>query len=210
MKKTVLSKISTLFLGLFLAIFLAGCKEDKKTQEKELKSFSVGEEITLKSVIGNEVTIIRTEKGFKLKDEDKILMIDIFATFCEPCKDEAPHLMDYQIRNSDEFFMIGLIMFEDLSDEYIIENFIKKYNAYYFIANSKSNENDAITQQILKDINYQRALSIPFKVVYDENGVIQNLTNNENILAKPRNFYLGSVNTKTIEDDIKRIKSGSN
>lgn len=202
-----------LLITAFLALFLVGCgAEDSKSKENTTSSsfnkkeaFKIGDEIILKSVTGNEVTIVRTDKGFKLKDSDKILMIDIFATFCDPCKSEAPHLMDFQLNNSDNFFMIGLIQFENVTNEHILDNFIKAYNAYYFIANSDINPNEKLVNQILDDINYQRALTIPFKVVYNKDGVNELVTNNENYSASPRKYYVGALKTKLLEDDISRM-----
>ncbi|QKF65011.1 hypothetical protein [Campylobacter corcagiensis] len=197
-------------LAAFLTLFLVGCGNEEKQSADSVAGankeyFKIGDEITLKSVTGSDATIIRTDKGFKLKGSDKILMIDIFATFCDPCKSEAPHLMDFQLNNSDDFFMIGLIHFEDVDNEHILNNFMKPYNAYYFIANGDVNPNDKLVSQILTDINYQRALTIPFKVVYNKDGVTELVTNNENISASPRKYYVGALKTKLLEDDISRM-----
>ena len=194
------------FIALFLmALFaLNGCNQDKTTQTQIEQSnyYKTGDEIELTSIIGTKATIIRTENGFKLKDSDKILMLDIFGTYCAPCQKEAPHLMDFQLKNADKFMIIGLIHFEDVSDEYVLENFSKKYNAYYFIANSK--ENSKIIDHILNDINYNRALSIPFKVVLKD-GIYQSLSDNINGTTVGNKFYLGEVSTSTISQDIDKI-----
>lgn len=194
------------FIALFLVAFLAlsGCNDDKSntTQLTQSNSYKTGDEIELTSIIGSKATIVRTENGFKLKDSDKILMIDIFGTYCAPCQKEAPHLMDFQLKNADKFMIIGLIHFEDVNDEYVLENFSKKYNAYYFIANSK--ENSKIIDQILNDINYNRALSIPFKAVL-KNGKYQSLSDNLNGTVVGNKFYLGEVSTNIISQDIDKI-----
>lgn len=194
------------FIALFLVAFLAlsGCSNEQSntTQLTQSNSYKTGDEIELTSIIGSKATIVRTENGFKLKDSDKILMIDIFGTYCAPCQKEAPHLMDFQLKNADKFMIIGLIHFEDVNDEYVLENFSKKYNAYYFIANSK--ENSKIIDQILNDINYNRALSIPFKVVL-KNGKYQSLSDNLNDTVVGNKFYLGEVSTNIISQDIDKI-----
>ena len=160
-------KFFKFILAVFLSFFVFGCGEDEPksvVESAKFEPFKTGEKINLKSVVGNEITLVRTEKGFKLDGSNKILMLDIFGTYCEPCKAEAPHLMDFSLKNSEDFMLVGLIHFENISDKEIIENFVKKYNAYYFIANSSQNER--IVKQILSDIEYKRALSIPFKVVF--------------------------------------------
>ena len=90
------------FIALFLVAFLAlsGCSNEQSntTQLTQSNSYKTGDEIELTSIIGSKATIIRTENGFKLKDSDKILMIDIFGTYCAPCQKEAPHLMDFNLK----------------------------------------------------------------------------------------------------------------
>lgn len=175
-------------------------------EEVAFMPFKTGERFTLKSVVGGEVTIERTEKGFKLADSDKILMFDIFGTYCQPCRIEAPHLMDFQLKNSADFLMVGLIYFEDITDAQVIENFTKKFNAYYFISNSKQNER--IVGQILSDIGYRHALSIPFKVVLKD-GKYQRLTDINEGDERGKPYYLGMVDTDVIKSDIARIKNGN-
>lgn len=185
---------------IFLAIFTLGC--DQETKEQIYKSFTTNEEINLKSVTGGNLTLIRTNGGFKIKNSDKILLIDIFGTYCAPCQAEAPMLSEFTIKNSDKFEMVALTHFEDVNDEFVIENFVKKYNAYYFISNDKE-KNSRIISQIENDTKYEKALALPFKVVY-KNGVEQNLTNNETTRGF-RNFYIGKVGKEILQNDIKRI-----
>lgn len=102
--------------------------------------------------------------------------------------------------------MVGLIYFEDITDAQVIENFTKKFNAYYFIANSKQNER--IVGQILSDIDYRHALSIPFKVVLKD-GKYQRLTDINEGDERGKPYYLGMVDTDVIKSDIARIKDGN-
>lgn len=184
-----------------MAIFMIGCDEETTSvTQSSFSPYKQGEKVTLKSVAGGEVTLIRDEKGFKIDGSSKILMFDIFGTYCDPCRAEAPHLMDFQLKNSENFMMIGLIHFEDISDEQVLNTFTKKYNAYYFISNSK--ENDRLISQILDDISYKHALSIPFKVVLKD-GKYQNLTNLAG--GSDVNYYLGAVSTDTIQKDFNKI-----
>ncbi|MCD8476818.1 MAG: TlpA family protein disulfide reductase, partial [Sulfurospirillum sp.] len=61
--------------------------------------------------------------------------------------------MDFQLQNSDDVMLIGLNFLEEVSDEYVIENFAAKYNAYYFISNSPKNKK--VVETILQDIAYK-------------------------------------------------------
>lgn len=200
-----------LILAITLVIFFIGCQNQESTNNAQAntpKQIKVGEEITLNSVFDSNITIVRTQNGFKLKDSNKIIMFDIFGTFCEPCRAEASNLMDYQLKNSNDMMMIGLIHFENITDKEIIENFSKKYNAYYFITNSDRNAD--IIDQILKDIDYKDALQIPFKVVLKD-GKYQKLSDNLHKNSKEmKNFYLGYVTVPLLQNDLERIKNASN
>ncbi len=136
------------------------------------------------------------------------ILFDIFATFCPPCKKEAPHLMDFANKNAHAFKLIGLITFEEVADEFVVENFIKQFGAYYFIANSAQNER--LIWQILRDIGYNERLQIPFKVVL-KGGQYQLLRDNlDNATraagsVRDQKFWLGAITTEQIARDFGEI-----
>ena len=200
-----MKKLLLILLCAFALVFL-GC--DKNESESyslgEYAPFKDGEEISLKSVSGASVSLVRTDKGFVLKGSDKIVMLDIFGTFCEPCKAEAPHLMDYQL-NHDDFMLIGLITFEQISDKDVIEKFIKPFNAYYFIAN-EGEKNERLISQVLADIDYDSALSLPFKVVLKD-GKYELLSDNLGERGgKEALYYLGAVSSELVAKDLEKIR----
>lgn len=209
-----MKKILVLFILGFLFI---GCdkKQEQSVDEsnageshfvdyEKIEPFKVGDEITLKSVNGGEKTLVRVEKGFVLKgDEQKIIMFDIFGTFCPPCKEEAPKLMQLQLKNKDDMLLVGLIMFEKVTDKYIVENFASLYNAYYFISNST--QNARILSTIVKDIDYQKIIQLPFKVVL-KNGNYQSLSDVWGSSDGVK-YYIGAVNMQIIQADLDEIKN---
>ena len=200
-----MKKLLLVLLCAFALVFL-GC--DKNESESyslgEYAPFKDGEEISLKSVSGASISLVRTDKGFVLKGSDKIVMLDIFGTFCAPCKSEAPHLMDYQL-NHDDFMLIGLITFEQISDKDVIEKFIKPFNAYYFIAN-EGEKNERLISQVLADIGYDSALSLPFKVVL-KGGKYELLSDNLGERGgKEALYYLGAVSSELVAKDLEKIR----
>lgn len=208
-----LSRASFLAKVLFCVVLALSCfvltacggGGEKSEEDISLKPFVAGEKLTLTDVTKSQnITLVRTAEGFVLdgKDEKKSIMFDIFATYCPPCQKEAPHLMDFGLKNSDDFKIVGLISFEEVTDEYVVEKFVKKYGAYYFIANNKNNER--LINQILRDISYKESLQIPFKVVLS-GGTYQTLTDNLGS-GKKQKFYLGEVSTEVIKQDFLRIK----
>lgn len=200
-------KIKFLLLSalLILGVF-SGCSEEKVVNDFEFKEFEEGEQITLQSVMDKQLVLVRQNGGFViLNDEKKVLMVDIFGTFCAPCKEEAPHLTQLWRKNADKFTLIGLTHFESVSDDEV-RNFANNYGAFYFISNQKQNER--LVKQILKDINYQNMEQLPFKVVL-KNGVYQSV---QDFWSKGKKvkFYLGKVPTSLMEEDLKGILGQKN
>ena len=188
------------------AIFLAGCGEDETAKAPvKIEGYKTGEEIALKSVFGKDLTLKRVEGGFVIKgEEDKILMFDIFGTFCPPCQKEAPDLTKFQIDNLNDFTIVALTHFENITNEYVVENFAQKYNAFYFISND-AKINDRLAAQILEDIKYERLESVPIKMVL-KGGVYQELTDVDS--GKPGvKYYLGGIHIDAMTKDYERIKN---
>jgi thiol-disulfide isomerase/thioredoxin len=197
-------RYTKLILAGLIALLLSACGNEEVVQKKEeTKGFKIGEKIELQSVMGSKIELVRTEKGFVLaNDAKKILIFDIFGTFCQPCKNEASNLMDFQLKNADDVMIVALSHFETVTNEYIVDNFSSKYNAYYFIVNDPRNK--IIVETILDDIKYTEQLKIPFKVVLKD-GIYQKLTdiyegNTEN------RYYIGEVPIHIIQNDIDKLK----
>ena len=202
MKKT----IKAIFAALACAIFLAGCGEDETAKAPvKIEGYKMGEEIVLKSVFGKDLTLKRVDGGFVIKgEEDKILMFDIFGTFCPPCQKEAPDLTKFQIENLNDFTIVALTHFENVTNEYVVENFAQKYNAFYFISND-INTNDRLAAQILEDIKYERLESVPIKMVL-KGGVYQELTDVDSGKFGVK-YYLGGIRLDAMTKDYERIKN---
>ncbi len=189
-------------VSLALVFSFIGCGVKDGSASKSV--YKDGERIELTSVMGSKVTLLRKNGGFVLEgDESKILMLDIFGTFCKPCQEEASSLMDFQIKHEKDILLIGFNFLETVTNQYVVDNFSSKFNAYYFIVNSP--ENSKIVNTITQDIEYRQALQVPFKVVLKD-GKYQNLTdiyeNNPN-----NKFYIGAVKIDVIQKDMKKIKS---
>ena len=189
-----------LALSLCLWAFVA-CSKEEVVNDFVFDEFKLGEKVALQSINGATITLVRAEKGFFVEgEEDKVLMMDFFGTFCAPCKEEAAHLTQLYKKNAKEFILIGLTHFEDVSDE-VVQKFASDYGAFYFLSNSK--QNARIIAQVLKDINYQNMEQLPFKVVF-KNGSYQSVQDFWNKGGRV-NFYLGKVPTELMQEDLNAI-----
>lgn len=191
------------YLAIVFALFLMfGCASQEETIPKS-SALKVGESVELTSVYGVKIKLKRVEGGLVQEGkENAVLIFDIFGTFCEPCKKEAPALMNLQLKYISNMTLIGLSYFEEVDEKYIIENFAKPYNAHYFIAKNSA-ANKALADTITEDIKYKSLISLPFKVVLkdgkyrDVTDVWENKTDNK--------YYIGAIDTAVIEKDLKRI-----
>ncbi|MCK9454113.1 MAG: thioredoxin domain-containing protein [Sulfurimonas sp.] len=196
--------IYTLF-AIFTILVFTGCDEKPKEEPPLVKEHTTVEQssYTIEDVSsGAKYVLKREDGGFVVEGhEDKVIMFDMYATYCPPCRKEAPHLTALQTKYSDKLLIIALNTFEDVSDLYIDDNFRYTYGAFYFISNSA--HNNIIIKTILKDIEYEPSMQIPFKVVL-KNAKYQKLTDiygdNPN-----NNFYLGAISSSVIEEDLKKI-----
>lgn len=185
-----------------ISLLFLGCGSEISSAPVMKETYKDGDKVELKSVSGAKLTLLRKNGGFVIEDDEaKVVLIDIFGTFCVPCQEEAPSLMDFQLQNSDDVMLLGLNFFEEVSDEYVVENFAAKYNAYYFITNSPKNKK--LVETIVQDIQYKGTLQVPFKVVLKA-GKYQNVTDVYG--TNPENkFYIGKVDLDIIQKDIDKL-----
>ena len=191
-----------IFLASIIFAVFVGCSSEEVVNDLAFEEFKLGEKVSLTSISGQNITLVRTQRGFVIEnDEDKALMMDFFGTFCTPCKEEAPHLTQLWQKNADNFTLIGLTHFEDVRDDEV-GAFAKNYGAFYFLSNEKA-VNARIIAQVLKDINYQNMEQLPFKVLLKDGeyqGVQDFWTKKASV-----NFYLGKVPTSLMQEDLDRI-----
>ncbi len=186
-------------------LILSGCSNEPEEDTAATKEHTTQEQssYTIEDISsGAKYTLKRVDGGFVVEGhEDKVVMFDMYATYCPPCQKEAPHLTDLQVKYSEDFIIIALNTFEDVPDTYVDDKFRFTYGAYYFITNSKHNK--IIIDTVLKDIAYDTAMQIPFKVMLKD-GKYQKITDIYN--GNPNNkFYLGAVDSGVIEKDLKKI-----
>lgn len=181
-------KKNLFLLSLMIFLFCA-CSDNKEVEE--IKNNDI---LTLKSWDNQELKLQRVENGFKILNSNKILIIDIFGTFCDPCRKEAPMLFDIQSKHLDDLVILGLSYAEN-ADVEKLKNFAKNYNAYYFITNDK--RADLIVETIVNDINYNTQIQLPFKVMLKD-GRYQKFGDSY--------FILGKADEGLLRESINKIK----
>ena len=98
------------------------------------------------------------------KMEDKVILINFWATWCGPCRLEIPDFNElYSKYNSRGFEILG-VSISDTKDALL--NFLKAYKIDYPILYGKQNE----MQKMLSD--YGGIYSIPISILVDKNNQI--------------------------------------
>ncbi|SFV50184.1 PUTATIVE LIPOPROTEIN THIREDOXIN [hydrothermal vent metagenome] len=186
-------KQTLLLSSVALLLALSGCNENNKektttkSHHKEISSNT----ITLSPIDTNStIEIKKTANGFVLKnDPKKILIFDIYATWCPPCRAEAKVLWDIQKKMQKDVVVIGLSIEENITNKKL-QAYKQKYQANYILTNSPKNQE--MIDEIAKNLKIGKRFPIPLVALYKDGKLI--------------NFYSGATEEEFILSDIKQAK----
>ncbi len=183
--------ITKLLISLLtMTLFFTACENKEATPsqsqsktEKQPAQKTRANILTLIDTEGKTYKLEATENGIKFDGlEDKVVLLDFFATWCPPCRAEIPHLVSLQNKYAGKIQILSILMEEDKDNQDVI-SFAKKYALNFPILNSKEN---FLLSQALGGIR-----SLPTLVMYDKNG---------NYFQ----HYVGAAPEEMIESDIKK------
>ncbi|MGB5917807.1 TlpA family protein disulfide reductase [Arcobacter sp.] len=180
------------FLLLLTTLFLfTGCDEDAKTVIKDTPSFN-----ELKKEKNENIFNLITTEGKKISFEyskdiltskdlnGKIILINFFATWCPPCKEELPVFSKLTSKYPDNFEVVS-ILFKDPISKNDLADFMKKYNMNFPVTVGADNEKVA---QAFNNIQ-----KIPESYLFAQDGVM---------IEK----FIGPVDEETLENLIVKLK----
>ena len=184
-------KKSLLSLIFISALLFQGCsKEEKQAQDAnaDINAMVSKNEYVLTSTDNKQLIIKKETAGFVLEGaEGKVLLLDIFATWCPPCKAAAAHLSSLQEKYKDDLVVIGVTIEEDITN-IKLEEFKKDNSASYTIVNSDANRR--LVNEVATSLELGNRFPIPIFALYKDGKLI--------------NHYVGAIEEELIESDIKR------
>ncbi|MCX6051557.1 MAG: TlpA disulfide reductase family protein [Campylobacterales bacterium] len=189
-KTSILTAIFT------FAILFSGCSDNNKKKESNttkqtteaVNSMISTPEYVLKTLKNEQLTVKETPNGFVLDSaKDKIVIFDIFATWCPPCQGSASHLSSLQKKFKDDLIIIGVTIEENISNEKLQE-FSTAYKANYTLVNS--DQNRRLVNAIAASLKVGEKFPIPLMAMYKDGQLVKH--------------YLGAVQEEFIESDIKK------
>jgi thiol-disulfide isomerase/thioredoxin len=185
-----MSKISLLTTLLAATLLFQACSKDNQNEDsaQEVNSILATNEFVLTGLDNKQYVIEKTSEGFKLKDpKKKILMLDIFATWCPPCQAEASHLASLQEKYKKDILILGVTVESNIPNSKL-ETFRSMHNAHYPLVNSS--ENMRIIDAVAEKLNVGRDFGIPLMAMYKDGKLV--------------NYYQGATEEEFIESDIKK------
>jgi len=189
MFKTTL--FSLLILGtLFNACSSSNHEETKSTNSdvKKANELLARNEIVLTDTKQNQYILKKTAQAYELQsDPKKLLILDIFATWCPPCRAEAPHLSSLQKKYKDEILVLGVTIEDGIENEKL-NFFQKEYQANYPLVNSS--ENNKLIEDVAKKLKLGQNFGIPLLVLIKDGKIIH--------------YFQGATEEEFIESEIKK------
>lgn len=118
-----------------------------------------------------------------------IVIVNLFATWCEPCIGEIPYLNDLQKKHKEDLLVIGILTHDTIAPSEL-ETFMAKNEMKYFVSNSKYN--DSFANLLTYTLDLPENFSVPLTVIY--------------VHGKYFTHYEGSVPVEMIEYDLEQAK----
>jgi len=179
----------SVFTAILLALLFQGCSKSKEENRTENANAMIStNEYVLSTITHKQAVVAKKDEGFIVNGaEDKVVIFDIFATWCPPCRAEATHLTSLQKKYKDNLIVIGITVEDAISDAKL-KQFAQDNNAKYMLVNS--NENKRLIKDITTRLQVGNNFPIPLMAMYKDGKLI--------------NKYIGATQEEFIESDIKR------
>ena len=106
--------------------------------------------------------VLENNQPAKLTDyKGKVVVLDFYATWCEPCRAETPHLVNLQKKYGDKGLQVIGLNVGGEDDRAQVPAYAKEFGIQYTLAYP----DDALVDRLLSDNQ-----NIPQSFVYDRNG----------------------------------------
>ena len=184
-KNRILIKLLKFSL-VFPIIIIIGCNGHESNESAVNKNVTTEKKSASVKVINDTdlAGIIKNRNG-------KILFLNLWATWCEPCVEEFPDIVkldeNYKYKNV-EVIAVSVDLPSDVSDKVI--PFLKNQDAKFkvYVAEEKSSE------KIIELLNSEWSGAVPASFIYDESG-------------KQKKFLLGLQTYNEMVSGIESIKT---
>jgi thiol-disulfide isomerase/thioredoxin len=127
--KTILKVVLLVFIGLFFNA--CDSKVTESTVAEENTKPSNLPKFTLTTTKGEKITLsVGSENIFSKELENKIVLVNFWAPWCEPCRKEMPSFVELQEKYKDDFVILGVLFDKKTTKEEWLD-FMKKHNVNF-------------------------------------------------------------------------------
>jgi len=116
----------TLLLGAFFIFSCSKSKTQSETNATKTKK-AIFQNFVLQDLDGNSVDLYK-----EFKDKNKIIIVDLFATWCGPCRMEIPGFVSLNNTYKDKVIVVG-VSFDRGGDVNAIKKFASQMKMNYTI-----------------------------------------------------------------------------
>lgn len=178
------------FATIAAVMFLAGCSDSAQNGDADNADALIAKTAySLSALDGREFEVTKAGTDFILKDaKTPVVIYDIFATWCPPCRAEAPHLSSLQQKFKEQITIIG-ISIEVGKENAFFQRFAEDIGISYTLVNSPDNQK--LSRAIAGAIGIGQDFPIPLMVVYKEGRFVK--------------YYTGLIPEEMLESDIKQL-----
>jgi thiol-disulfide isomerase/thioredoxin len=177
MLRTALPFLTALLLG------LSGCSEKAGEQTGEQKhvpeeNLTQSEEIafqprtfTLRDIDDRELNLsIEGNSAWSIDIDQPLVLINLFATWCPPCRGELPDLSKLQRAHAKDLFIIGILV-NDEQNKTQLRRFMEKHGANYFISYSETN--DKVAAALTESLELPENFPLPLSILYKDGELVR-------------------------------------
>ena len=178
-------KFKTLAILTILPIlFFTACDSKSDKNQKTTIINNAEKQFSLNTINNSQINISLNQDKIILKDiNNKIVLLNVFTTWCPACKVEISNLVQIQEAYKNDIVVVGILLEEFKTNEEIIE-LLKSYNVNYTVTNSSE------AFDLAKSLGGIKA--IPTTFLIDKHGTF---------FQK----YTGLVPNEMLEIDIKKL-----
>lgn len=181
-------KKSILFLSILTILIFQGCSSEENSSVSNVNDMVSATQYVLTGLDKKQYIVKKQGNGFVLEGaKDKVVIFDIFATWCPPCRAAATHLSSLQKKYKDDVVIIGITIEDNILNTKLQE-FREEYTANYILVNS--DQNRRLSDAIVKELKMGERYPIPLMAMYKNGKLI--------------NHFVGATEEEFIDSDIKR------
>lgn len=154
-------KYYALIFAIVLLLLVFGCSQKETPAAPIEKGEAVFGEFTTTDMAGDPVN----EQVFS---DHKLTMVNIWATFCNPCVEEMPGLAQLQSECGDDFQIIGIVVdVADMNGNVLTD---KKADAAFIIERTGADYLHLLPSKSLNQAYLNTVQAVPETIFVDENG----------------------------------------